>query len=241
MYQLLIVIPVYNEEKKLQKQAFENYLQEHEHDFILFVDDASSDNSKNILEEINAKNVFVLNNEKNQGKAASVRNGMLYAIENFSAKSYAYLDADLATTLEECKKISLLLHDELQFVFASRLLTLGAEIQRRAFRHYTGRLIATAISKTLKLKIYDTQCGCKCFNQTLVKDIFTEKFISKWLFDVEIIFRMLALKGREKAQRIMKEIPLQKWIDQGDSKVKLTYFFKLWYDLFLIKKRYRNI
>ena len=39
----------------------------------------------------------------------------------------------------------------------------------------------------------------------------------------------------------MLEIPLKLWVEKGDSKVKLTYGFKLWFDLFEIQRKYKKI
>ena len=67
-----------------------------------------------------------------------------------------------------------------------------------------------------------------------------EPFISKWLFDVEIFFRMFSLYGRQEAIKKMLEVPLSLWVDRGDSSVKPTYIFKLWLDLYRIHKRYKT-
>ncbi|VAW26031.1 hypothetical protein MNBD_BACTEROID04-442 [hydrothermal vent metagenome] len=39
--------------------------------------------------------------------------------------------------------------------------------------------------------------------------------------------------------KICREVPLKSWIDYDDSKVKMTYFFKLWIDLYHIQKHYQ--
>lgn len=50
---------------------------------------------------------------------------------------------------------------------------------------------------------------------------------------------MLCYYGKEIALTKMEEIPVKKWIDQGVSKVKFSYFFRLWYDLYLIRKAHK--
>ncbi len=158
--------------------------------------------------------------------------------DNFKYKKIAYLDADLATSLEECLDISKLVEGKTVFAFGSRIMKLDSNIKRKKYRFLIGRVIATFISKQLKLDVYDTQCGCKIFSSELSKKIFTEKFISKWLFDVELFHRIIKLYGHSKIPKICKEVPLKEWIDFDDSKVKMTYFFKLWLDLYQIKKNY---
>ena len=114
-------------------------------------------------------------------------------------------------------------------------MIVGSTIKRSQSRFLIGRIIATAISNILQLKVYDTQCGCKLFTKELSIVAFKNPFISKWLFDVEIFNRLMVYFGAEQSTNYMLEVPLKRWIDQGDSKVKFTYFFKLWIDLYKIK------
>lgn len=241
MYQTCIVIPCYNEESFFLHNEYISFLKKNDDVLICFVNDGSSDNTVKCLTDLSEKfpkNVLVLNHEKNKGKAKAVKTGINYCNSNYQFKNIAYLDADLAVSLEECIQLTKYLNENIDFVFGSRVLRIGATIERKKYRHYIGRIIATLISSILALKVYDSQCGCKLFKKELSEKIFTKNFISKWLFDVEVFFRILAVYGKENALKKMLEIPLNKWIDRGDSKVKLSYFFKIWFDLLKIKKEY---
>ena len=124
----------------------------------------------------------------------------------------------------------------------SRVKRLGANIKRFKWRHFSGRFIATIISEfILNLPVYDTQCGAKIIDSSVAKIIFEKEFLSKWLFDVELFFRIIKFYGRTEANVKMKEFALNEWVDKGDSKVKLSYFFVLWFDLLKIKKTYKNV
>lgn len=236
---ICIVIPCYNEEKRLPQLAYENFLQLNSEAFICFVNDGSSDNTLDVLETLQTKftdDIVIFSNPKNLGKAESVRNGMLFCNKNLDFNFIAYLDADLSTSIEECYSLTGYLKDSITFVFGSRIMKIGSVIERNQYRFFIGRIIATFISKILKLKVYDTQCGCKVFTKELSVHVFKTPFISKWLFDVEIFHRIITLYRRDQALHKMLEIPLKKWVDIGESKVKISYSLKLWMDLYLIHK-----
>jgi hypothetical protein len=78
------------------------------------------------------------------------------------------------------------------------------------------------------------------FTANIAQLTFEKPFISMWLFDVEIFSRILIHYGKPKALALMDEIPVKKWIDKGDSKVKLSYFFRLWVDLYRIWGSHRK-
>ncbi len=207
------------------------------------MNDASSDSTLGVLNRIQEQfkeRVTILTNEKNLGKAGSVRKGILHLLDGKNPGDMAYLDADLATSLEECYSYKQYLTDGKQFVFASRILKIGSVVERKFSRFFAGRIIATCISAILDLKVYDTQCGCKVFTPKMGEIVFTAPLLSKWLFDVELFSRILKHYGKPKAIALMEEVPVKRWVDQGESKVKLTYFFKLWFDLYIIWKAHQK-
>lgn len=239
---LAIVIPTYNEHSRFPADEYLAFLKDHPNAMLCFVNDASTDNTEESLKSLKVsypEQIQILTNNKNSGKAFSVRRGVLHCHENALAPVIAYLDADLATSLEECYSYLRYMEDK-DFVFASRILKVGSVVDRRFSRFLIGRILATGISNILDLKVYDTQCGCKVFKQELCPVLFGKPFISKWLFDVELFSRILVRYGKEDAIDIMDEIPVRRWVDRGESKVKLSYFFRLWYDLLLIYRQHRK-
>ena len=235
-------MPCYNEAKNFALEEYHSFIERHSAVLICFVNDGSTDDTLLILNKLKSSfpsRINIISYKKNKGKAEAVREGFLFCHKNYNYQNIAYLDADLATTLEECVELSTQLVGEVNFVFGSRIMKIGSTIKRTTKRFLIGRVIATFISKILGLKVYDTQCGCKIFTKDLASQLFREKFISKWLFDVELFKRMLAIYGKEAALKKMIEIPLKKWIDKGDSKVKFSYFFKLWIDLIRINNAYK--
>ena len=128
----------------------------------------------------------------------------------------------------------------IDMVFGARVRLLGRDIQRHASRHYIGRVGATLISQSLGLAVYDTQCGAKLFrvNDTM-REIFARPFLSRWIFDVEIIARYIQLRGRDAAARAICELPINTWHDVAGSKVKSRDFIRALRDLWKIRGAYR--
>lgn len=242
-YKLAIVVPCYNEGNRLPIQQFKSFTKCNKDILICLVNDGSKDNTQSVLtqlEEDHPNTITQISLHQNSGKAEAVRQGVLYCLENNHFDKIAYLDADLATSLEECVRVSNFVKNEIVFAFGSRVSKVDNKIERKFYRFCIGRCIATLISAQLKLRVYDTQCGCKVFDKKIVSTIFKAPFISKWLFDVEIFHRIIALFGRKKTPKITKEIPLKAWVDTCDSRVEFNYFFKMWGDLFAIGKQYKN-
>ena len=103
---------------------------------------------------------------------------------------------------------------------AARVGLLGRTIERRAARHYLGRVFATFASLALRLRVYDTQCGAKLFRVTPgVVDALSRPFRSSWVFDVELIGRLLRTSAAPLPETAFEEVPLLEWHDVSGSKL----------------------
>jgi dolichyl-phosphate beta-glucosyltransferase len=245
-YRVSLVIPCYNEALRLDIEQFTQYLARNTQTRLVFVDDGSTDDTVHVLERLRTGYedcTEILRCGKNKGKAQAVRLGLTYALDRFQQEIVGYWDADLATPLDAVDCLSGVLDSrpEIEMVFGSRVKLLGRYVQRRATRHYLGRVFATVVSQMLRLPIYDTQCGAKLFRVTpRIRQIFAEPFLSKWVFDVEIIARYLKLYGNDPKhlEQIIYEYPLESWVDIPGSKVRPKDFLKALQDLFRIKRKY---
>jgi len=246
MDRTIVVIPCYDEAKRLPVQAFREFAAQVPGVQFLFVNDGSKDDTLAILQRLHDENSAafdVLNLEKNGGKAEAVRLGMNEAIKR-GVDFVAFWDADLSTALDEIEPFRNILRErpEIEMVFAARVNLLGRNIQRKLVRHYFGRVFATVMAFALKLPIYDTQCGAKMFRVTDdLRRVIEQPFLSRWIFDVEIIARFLVLRknsDRPAVRDIIVEKPLQRWIDVDGSKLKGRDFIKVMRDFTRIYSRY---
>ena len=242
----VVVVPCYNEAERLQPNCFSEFLAQDADIHFLFVNDGSKDATLAVLQRLRASHpdrIHVLDKQVNGGKAEAVRSGMLHAIASGHVAVTGFWDADLATPLQVIPRLmSKLTEDPVrQMVFGSRVRLLGHAIHRKRIRHYLGRCFATAVSIVLTLPVYDTQCGAKLFRVTPeLGVILADPFLSRWIFDVEIIARFLAIHQHDTAYAFdaIYEHPLPRWDDVAGSKVRPTDFFVALYELVKIRRAF---
>jgi len=227
-----VIIPCYNEAERIDTDAVSKYLEENDHVSFIFVDDGSSDDTGKVIRRLCRRNRFCtgIYLAKNRGKGEAVRIGLMAAMQTGS-RYVGYWDADMATPLPEIARFvkHLEKHPGCKVVMAARVKLLGRKVHRKLARHLVGRAFATAASMALRLPVYDTQCGAKLFRVTdvLGKSI-QQRFKSRWVFDVELMARLMR---RGYGEHDFFEIPVARWDDVDDSKVKIRDFFFSFYHL----------
>lgn len=211
---ICLVIPCYNEAKRLDFNKFKSV-----NCYYLFVNDGSNDNTLEIIKNNLKDNMFVLDLKSNLGKGEAIRRGFLHITQLpiFNEIDWiGFWDADLAAPLHELKDFILyeeLFEQKLYAIWGSRVKILGSNIIRSPLRHCLGRIFAVAVAIVLKVKSYDSQCGAKLFRKEIVDKYFSEPFISRWIFDVELLLRMKNLN--------MAEYPLKNWKDVSGGNLKV--------------------
>jgi dolichyl-phosphate beta-glucosyltransferase len=230
----IMAIPCYNEATRLQVSTFKAFACTKPVVRFLFVDDGGTDKTWQVLEglrQADPQHFMICHLAENRGKAEAIRQGILRAFEG-SPTYIGYWDADLATPLNTLEAFWELLNTrlELEMVFGARVQLLGRVIERRALRHYLGRIFATAASWTLGLRIYDTQCGAKLFRATpAIRALFQDPFATRWLVDVELLAWLIQIRQSTTlppAAEVIYEFPLLEWHDVAGSKVKAWDFVR---------------
>jgi len=207
---------------------------------LLFVNDGSTDRTADVVRKHLDERIHLLDLPQNLGKAEAVRAGMLHAVRTpplSEADWFGYWDADLATPLSEVQsflRFSRHLDEPVDSIWGSRLYRLGSVIERKFLRHLAGRCFATLAALMLNIGSYDSQCGAKLFRRDIVAAAFAAPFVSRWLFDVELLFRL-----RDAA---IVECPLRQWRDvPGTQSRFVTMALRVVPDLLRIRARYGRL
>lgn len=221
-----IIIPCYNEEKRLPIADFKAVINEKNDLHLCFVNDGSKDDTVKVLQnlqQLNPSKVSIVDLVVNQGKASAVRAGAKHLYAKTEVDYIGFMDADLSTNFEDFSALvnTLDQNNHLGFVFGSRAKEASDNIQKDEFRAIISKLINILIVFILGLSIADTQCGAKVFRANLVPLFFGKAFKTKWLFDVEMFLRLIKYFGKAKTSEMILEQPLNQWIHVEDSKLGL--------------------
>ncbi len=219
-----IIIPCYNEANRLKINEFQAFLNATNNYQLCFVNDGSADDTAKILKAFAAKNpnkVLFLDLSANVGKAEATRMGVYHLAQMTLVQTIGFLDADLATGFEDYTRLAETLNDNisLKMVIGSRKLD-KENINRTAFRSFASNCFGSISSSITKLQIADTQCGAKVFDKETAIKIFKEDFISRWLFDLELLVRTRKLYGESAAEKIL-EVALNEWEEVEGSKITM--------------------
>lgn len=240
MQKTCIIIPCYNETERFDLSEFNSFYDENSNFYFILVNDASTDSTYEFLSEIcrnRPERTKVINQLKNTGKAEAVRSGILQSLEWQPFDYVGYFDADFSTSLYEIKEFTH--YNEFNIILGSRIRRLGAVIDRSYTRYIIGRVFATIASSMLKIPVYDTQCGAKIFKREIAAKLFEKPLTSNWLFDVELLFRYMAIESSTIEHKKILEFPLKKWIHKANSKIKYSDFIKIPIELLKLYFRYK--
>ena len=222
MKTLSLVVPCHNEAHRLDTSAFVAAVERWPWISFCFVDDGSTDQTAEIISHLCRLSpaIHSIYLPKNVGKAAAVRRGVRHLAANTHSDYIGFLDADLATPLDEVPAFLEAFERRPGLVAAigSRWPHLGADIRRSATRSLASSIVKAVIRRFLGVPVWDTQCGAKVFMRSAAAELFEHEFRTRWLFDVEILKRL----GLKRLRSEVLEIPLSVWYDVPGSKVSLA-------------------
>lgn len=206
-----LVIPAYNEAARLGstlERAVE-YLSRRGASYeILVVDDGSRDRTVEVAEGFAERGVRVIRHERNQGKGAAVRTGVLAS----QGDEVLLSDADASTPIEELEKLERRLA-EAPVVFGSRAVE-GADVRQHQpfYRELMGKTFNRIIRLLGVRGVSDTQCGFKLMAGDVARELGAELTIDGFAYDVELVWL-----ARRRGHAIAEVGVI--WINSPDSRV----------------------
>ncbi len=217
---LTIIIPAYNEERRLpptlHKLATFLRAQSYRSE-VLVVENGSSDDTSGVAarfmhEQVTAADPFTVElMHSAPGKGAAVRHGMLAG-----QGDYLFIcDADLAMPIEEIVKFlpPILKRGSFDIAIASRETPGAVRYDEPHYRHVMGRVFNFLVRTLAVPDIQDTQCGFKMFTREAAHLAFPLQQLDGWSFDVEVLYI-----ARRHNLRLV-EVPIR-WYYQTDSRVR---------------------
>ncbi|HRJ79829.1 MAG TPA: glycosyltransferase family 2 protein [Planctomycetota bacterium] len=210
--ELSVVIPAYNEEKRLPR-FLDDVLQrlQGRRFEVIVVDDGSQDQTRQVvLSRCSAHpNLRLIALQRNCGKGAAVRAGMLAA----HGALRLFADADGATAIVELARLERAIQAGAQVAIGSREGE-GTVVTASRLRRFLGRWFNRAVRLGAISGIRDTQCGFKLFTAEATQRLFGMAREDGFAFDVEVLYL-----GRKLGLRI-DEVPVN-WTEIAGSKVRL--------------------
>ena len=232
--ELSVIVPAYNEERRLApglRQALEYLARRREPFELLVVDDGSRDETARVAESFAGQGVRVVRHERNRGKGAAVRTGLLAS----RGRKVLISDADFSTPIEEIEKLERFLQDGTPLVIGSRGLADSQIRQRQPFyREMMGRTFNRLIRLFGVRGIRDTQCGFKLARGEEGRRIASELKIEGFAWDVEMIWL-----ARRRGYKIAEVGVI--WVNSPDSRVDpIRSSFSMLRDVITMRLRHRG-
>lgn len=213
---LSVVIPLYNEEKRIIKTLPEvkKFLDSKVFFYeIITVSDGSRDKTVEVVEKFKDEGfpVRIISYKNNKGKGYALKQGILAA----EGMNILFTDADLSTPIEELDKFLFWIDKGYDIVIGSRKVAGAVIIKRqKPLRENMGKMFSSISNMLFAPGISDFTCGFKLFKHDVAKKIFEKQKIKRWGFDTEVLFLS------QKYGYTIKEVPVQ-WINDEATKVNL--------------------
>jgi len=209
MDNLSIIIPVYNEEKAIVETVkfFKEFLEKNPGIEIIFVDDASTDNSAQILESAKNNQIKVVNHDKNKGYGAAIKTG----IRNSSCEYIAITDADGSYPHKKIPDLfEKLLGENADMAIGARI---GKKVEIGILRKFPKFILRKLAEYLSEEEIPDLNSGLRIIKKELVLKSF--KYLPEgFSFTTTLTLSLLANNHK------IIYVPIDYYKRKGKSKIK---------------------
>ncbi len=232
---LSIVIPAYNEEKRI-KATLESLINRFNSSCEIIIVSESSDKTDYIVTEFskNSAVIKLLASSQRLGKGGAFKKG----VRNAQGEIVMLLDSDLPVPISDVEKIVSLV-GKVDVAVASREVE-GTKIlvYPPSARVFAGKAFSRIFNTLFNLNVKDTQCGCKAFRKTALEKVLYNVESNGFEFDAELLFKC------KRAGYKIREVPVT-WSYKPDSKLSLFQdtlkmsrgVLKLWVKTYIVTQK----
>lgn len=232
---LSIVVPAYNEEKRI-KRTLECLVERFNGSCEIIIVSESNDETDNIVNEFsrNSATVKLVTSTKRLGKGGAFKKG----VQNSHGDIVMLLDSDLPVPISDVEKVASTV-GKIDIAVASREVD-GTKIlvYPPLARVFAGKAFSHIFNALFDLKVRDTQCGCKAFKREALQTVLSSVESNGFEFDAELLF-----KCKRRGYSIV-EVPVT-WSYKPDSKLNLFNdtlkmgrgVLKLWLETYIVTQK----
>lgn len=215
MKSVAIIIPAYNEEKKIAAdiQQAMSFLKQHKIPGEVIVStDGIKDKTNHIVRDLmkKYKNLQLITVRKKVGKGAAIKRGVQAA----QSEIIMFADAGLCVPYEDAMKGLKILDEGYDCAIASRAMKESKILKKQPLYRKIGSTVFGFIVRGIlgiPHHIKDTQCGFKLYTYDTAEEMYGQLQSKGMMFDIEILLRM------KKARKKMKCFPVS-WKNDDDTK-----------------------
>jgi glycosyltransferase involved in cell wall biosynthesis len=232
---LSIIIPAYNEEKRI-KNTLESLVERFDESCEILVVSESRDKTNGIVKEFSKKATIIklIASSKRLGKGGAFKKG----VENSHGEIVMLLDSDLPVPVSDIEKV-------ISWVGKTDVAVASREVEGTKIlvypplpRVFAGKAFARIVNTLFKLDVKDPQCGCKAFKKGVLEKVLYTVEGNGFDFDAELLFRCKKMGYK------IKEIPIT-WSYKPDSKLNLFKdtikmgkgVLKLWVKTYIVMRK----
>lgn len=180
---------------------------------IVVVDDGSPDRTSEAARNALAGRAApkVLRLDRNRGKGAAVREGVLAS----AGEIVLFSDDDLSTPIAECDRLLAAIEAGADAAIGSRALAASEiRVRQRRPREWMGKAFNRLVGLFVIRGYPDTQCGFKAFRREAARAVFSRLRTSGFGFDVEALVLCRELGFR------VAQVPVV-WSDSRPSRLRI--------------------
>jgi len=231
--ELSVVIPAFNEAGRIGPtlERVVRYLERSGRGFeVLVVNDGSLDRTADVVKEFAARRVWLLDLNRNRGKGAALRHGVVAT----SGRIVLLTDADLSTPIEELERLEPWLADAALVLGSRAHPDSRIDVHQPRHRELMGKMFNVAIRCLGLVSFRDTQCGFKLLDGEIARAVFPDLAIDGFAYDVELVFEI-----ERRGYRVV-EVGVE-WNDDGASRVQpMRHAPEMLRDVIALKLRRRR-